>query len=251
MDTHCHLCLLKSEQGAIAEVVARAQAASVRQILDVSTGPDNWHCVSQHAQTFEGVYAAIGVHPTSEADVIDWALFAQLAEHEKVIAIGECGLDFYHQPESECEHQYARFEQQIELAKQLNKPLIIHTRNSSQQTLAVLRRYQGQVTGIMHCFVEDQDTAQQALDIGFYLSFSGIATFKNAAQVQDVMRWAPLDRVLIETDAPYLAPVPHRGKLNEPAYVAHVGAYMASLKGVSVEHLQARLAENAARLFGW
>jgi TatD DNase family protein len=251
IDTHCHLCLLKSEQGAVTEVVTRAQAASVHQILDVSTGPDNWHCVIQHTQIFEGVYAAIGVHPTSEVDVVDWSLFTQLAEHEKVIAIGECGLDFYHQPESECGHQYARFEQQIEWAKQLHKPLIIHTRNSSQQTLAVLRRYQGQVTGIMHCFVEDQKTAQQALDIGFYLSFSGIATFKNAAQVQEVIRWAPLECLLIETDAPYLAPVPYRGKPNEPAYVAQVGMQVAALKGISVEQLQAHLAENAARLFGW
>ncbi|HQR95996.1 MAG TPA: TatD family hydrolase, partial [Thiotrichales bacterium] len=131
-----------------------------------------------------------------------------------------------------------------------NKPLIIHTRNSSQQTLDVLKSVgAGKVTGIMHCFVEDKDIAQQALDIGFYLSFSGISTFKNAILVQDVMQWAPLDRLLIETDAPYLAPVPYRGKLNEPAYVAKVGEQMAKLKGISVESLAEQLEQNAQRLF--
>lgn len=253
MDTHCHLCLLKPEQGSISEVVSRLSAAGVHRILDVATGKDNWQCVADNAQQFDGVYAGIGIHPTSEMQETeaDWQLLESLVKLPKVLAVGECGLDFYHAPEAECAHQYERFERQINLAKQVNKPLIIHTRNSSQQTLDVLKSVgKGEVTGIMHCFVEDKATAQQALDIGFYLSFSGIATFKNATQVQEVMQWAPIDRVLIETDSPYLAPVPYRGKLNEPAYVAKVGEQMAKLKGMDVQVLAEQLEQNAQRLFG-
>jgi len=252
MDTHCHLCLLKEEQGSIDAVMERARANHIHRVLDVSTGKDNWQCVLDNALAFDDVYAAIGVHPTSESDYsdADWQMMARLAAHDKVIAIGECGLDFYHAPESECAHQYARFERQIELAKQLNKSLIIHTRNSSPQTLAVLREVgKGQVTGIMHCFVEDKETAQQALDIGFYISFSGISTFKNAALVHETMAYVPLERLLIETDSPYLAPVPHRGKLNEPAYVAQVGARVAEIKGLPIDVVVAQLEINAKQLF--
>jgi TatD DNase family protein len=209
--------------------------------------------VLDNALAFDDVYAAIGIHPTSEAiySEDDWQTMATLAAHDKVIAIGECGLDFYHAPESECGHQYERFERQIELAKQLNKPLIIHTRHSSPQTLTLLRDVgKGLVTGIMHCFVEDKETAQQALDIGFYISFSGISTFKNAALVHETMRYVPLDKLLIETDSPYLAPVPHRGKLNEPAYVAQVGARVAEIKGLPIDLVVAQLELNARRLFG-
>lgn len=252
MDTHCHLCLLKPEQGSVSDVVSRLTQAGVHRILDVATGKDNWQCVADNAANFEVVYAGIGIHPTSEMQETeaDWAILSALVQSPKVLAVGECGLDFYHAPESECAHQYERFERQIHLAKQVNKPLIIHTRNSSQQTLDVLKSVgKGDVTGIMHCFVEDKATAQQALDIGFYLSFSGISTFKNATQVQEVMQWAPLDRVLIETDSPYLAPVPYRGKLNEPAYVAKVGEQMAKLKGMDLDVLAEQLEQNAQRLF--
>jgi TatD DNase family protein len=250
MDTHCHLCLLKDEQGGSDAVMQRARAAGVHRVLDVSTGVDNWQCVFDHAQQFDDVYAAIGVHPTSDNHDIDWEQMAALAADPKVLAIGECGLDFYHEPEENCQHQYDRFERQIVLAKALNKPLIIHTRNSSPQTLAVLREAgQGRVTGIMHCFVEDKAVAQQALDLGFYLSFSGIATFKNAAQIHEVIQWAPLDRILIETDSPYLAPVPHRGKLNEPSYVAQVGTKVAELKGIALADLAEQLEANARSLF--
>jgi TatD DNase family protein len=252
MDTHCHLCLLKEEQGSTLAVMQRARANNVHRVLDVSTGKDNWRCVLNNALAFDDVYGAIGIHPTSETVYAedDWQTMATLAAHEKVIAIGECGLDFYHAPESECRHQYERFERQIELAKQLNKPLIIHTRNSSPQTLAVLRDVgKGQVTGIMHCFVEDKETAQQALDIGFYISFSGISTFKNADLVHETMGYVPLDKLLIETDAPYLAPVPHRGKLNEPAYVVQVGARVAEIKGLPIDVVVAQLEMNANCLF--
>ena len=252
MDTHCHLCLLKPEQGSAAEVVARAQQAGVARMLDVATGSDNWQCVLDHAHQFSNVYAAIGIHPTSDMQETedDWQILSQLISNDRVIAVGECGLDFFHEPETACGHQYPRFERQIALAQQVNKPLIIHTRQSSDQTLQVLKSVgAGKVTGIMHCFVEDKVVAQQALDIGFYLSFSGIATFKNAAQIHDVIAWAPMDRILIETDSPYLAPVPHRGKLNEPAYVAKVAETVAQLKGVTLEVLSEQLALNAQSLF--
>lgn len=252
MDTHCHLCLLKPEQGTAAEVVARAHAADVHRLLNVATGRDNWECVVNHAHQFDHVYAAIGIHPTSEMQETeaDWQRLTQLLNDDQVIAVGECGLDFFHAPEADCGHQYPRFERQIALAQQCNKPLIIHTRQSSEQTLQVLKSVgAGKVTGIMHCFVEDKAVAQQALDIGFYLSFSGIATFKNAAQIHEVITWAPIDRILIETDSPYLAPVPYRGKLNEPAYVAKVAETVAQLKGVSLEALSEQLTRNAQQLF--
>lgn len=250
MDTHCHLSLLKETQASPEVIWQRAWTQQVSRILDVATGPDNWDKVMEHASRFSGVYAAIGVHPTSEADTIDWDKLTQLTQQSRVIAVGECGLDFFHAPEAECQHQYERFERQIELARQTNKPLIIHTRNSAEQTLAVLAKYKGQVNGIMHCFVENQAIAQQALDLGFYLSFSGIVTFKNAQQVQAVAQWAPADRILIETDSPYLAPVPHRGQQNEPAFVAHVGLFLAQLRKVSAPDLMAQLTKNAQRLFG-
>lgn len=250
MDTHCHLCLLKEEQGTTAEVVQRATEAGVTRILDITTGRDNWQCVAAHIAEFAQVYAAIGIHPTSEMQETedDWLELDALLVHKKVLAIGECGLDFYHLPESECQHQYLRFERQIELGKQHHKPLIIHTRNSSQQTLDVMRAEKVE-SAIMHCFVEDKIVARRALDMGYYLSFSGIATFKNATQVHEVLRWAPLDRIFIETDAPYLAPVPHRGKLNEPAYVAQVGLQMAALKDKPVEVIAEQLEQNAQAFF--
>lgn len=251
MDTHCHLCLLKAEQGTVPEVLSRAREAGVQRVLDVATGPDNWACVMAHAHAHDSVYAAVGVHPTSEATEVDWARLDSLASDARVLAIGECGLDFYHEPESACGHQYERFERQIALAIALGKPLIIHTRTSSAQTLAMLKACGAEaVGGIMHCFVEDREVARQALDLGFHVSFSGIATFKKADVVHDTVRWVPLDRLLIETDAPYLAPVPYRGKLNEPAFVAQVGAQVAALKGVSPEVLAQQLEENARRLFG-
>lgn len=250
MDTHCHLCLLKEEQGTIAAIIDQATREDVTRILDVSTGADNWQCVLNNAKTHSQVYAAIGVHPTSEDVDIDWRLFEQLVQDDKVIAIGECGLDFYHEPEDNCAYQYPRFLQQIEIAKRVHKPLIIHTRNSSPQTLSVLKEHAaGHINGIMHCFVEDINTAKQALDIGFYLSFSGIVTFKNAKQVQEVLAWAPMDRILIETDSPYLAPVPYRGKLNQPAYVSQVGHFLATQKGLSIEDTMQILENNAKALF--
>lgn len=250
MDTHCHLCLLKEEQGTTADIVARAEAAGVTRILDITTGRDNWQCVVDHAAEFTQVYAAIGIHPTSEMQETeaDWQLLHELLQGDKVLAVGECGLDFYHLPECDCQHQYQRFERQIELGKQHQKPLIIHTRQSSAQTLDVMQ-FEKAEQAIMHCFVEDKSVARRALDMGYYLSFSGIATFKNATQVHDVLRWAPLDRIFIETDAPYLAPVPHRGKLNEPAYVAQVGLQMAALKNLSPEQVAEQLALNAQAFF--
>lgn len=249
MDTHCHFSLLKDTQGSATAVWQRAKDQQVTHILDVATGADNWEKVLHHAQTLDGVYAGVGIHPTNEAGSIDWDRLTELAQHPRVIAIGECGLDFYHEPESDCQHQYERFERQIELARQTDKPLIIHTRNSAQQTLDVLKRYQGDVVGIMHCFVEDESIAQQALDLGFYLSFSGIVTFKNALLVQRVAQWAPADRILIETDSPYLAPAPHRGKTNEPAFVSFVGQYLAQLRQTNETELMTQLSHNAQALF--
>ena len=171
------------------------------------------------------------------------------AQHPKVIAIGETGLDYF-RCEGDLKWQHERFEAHIEAAKQTGKPLVIHTRAAAQDTLRSLRNHHAADTGgVMHCFAEDWQVAQQALDIGFFISFSGIVTFKSARDVQDVARRVPLDRILVETDAPYLAPTPHRGKTNEPAFVRHTAEFVAELRGMPVAELAEATTANFFTLF--
>ncbi|MEM6985168.1 MAG: TatD family hydrolase, partial [Pseudomonadota bacterium] len=172
-----------------------------------------------------------------------------LATHAKVVAIGETGLD-YMRVEGDMRWQHERFETHIEAAAQADRPLVIHTRAAAQETIDMLRSNDaGRSGGVMHCFAEDWHIAKQALDLGFYISFSGILTFKSAKAVQDAARRVPMDRLLVETDSPYLAPVPHRGKQNEPAYVRHTAVYLADLRGVTIEAIAAQTSENFFRLF--
>lgn len=196
------------------------------------------------------VSLSCGVHPLNvEDEIFNLEKMVQLAQDPKVIAIGECGLDYYYSADNKAKQQQI-FSQQIELANQLQKPLIIHTRSAREDTIALLKQGEAQKCGgVLHCFTENQWMADQGLELGFYISVSGIITFRNAQEIRDVIKTVPLDRLLVETDSPYLAPVPYRGKQNQPAYVREVCEYLAVLKGVSVEELAQITTQNFERLF--
>lgn len=253
IDSHCHLNILPEELGSIDEVIEKAKSLGVEKMLCIAIGPDKWSEVLDLAEQYEQVYAAIGIHPCepSSVTVTDEALLEAVA-HPKVIAIGEVGLDYFHF-DAETEDmtwQQSRFRQMIRLAKQVSKPLIIHTRNSTPDCLRILKEEGAEaVGGIMHCFVEDLKTAQQAMAQGFYISFSGIVTFKNAKDLKVVAQQIPLDRILVETDAPYLAPVPHRGKPNQPGYTRYVVEELAKLRGLEIEAVAQATTENFNGLF--
>jgi len=193
----------------------------------------------------------VGVHPDHEdAAEPDVTTLVGLATHPKVVAIGETGLDYYRQARAEVDWQRERFRVHIRAARESGKPLIIHTRSAAEDTLSIMREEQASVAGgVMHCFTESWSVAEAALDLGFYISFSGIVTFKSATDLQEVARKVPLDRMLIETDSPYLAPVPYRGKRNEPAYVRQVGNFIADLRGLPHEEIGETTSRNFFRLF--
>lgn len=202
------------------------------------------------AEAQDHLYATVGVHPEyQEAEDPTVERLVALAQHPKVIAIGETGLDYYWQKDRP-EWQRERFRNHIRAAKASGKPLVVHTRDSSDDTLRLLAEEGAETAGgAMHCFTESWDVARRALDLGFYLSFSGIVTFKNALAIKEVARQAPLDRILVETDSPYLAPVPYRGKTNQPAYVRHVAEEIARLRDLSFEEVAAATTDNFFRLF--
>jgi len=250
IDSHCHLNLLAEEEGGLDAVIAQAKDNNVDHILCISIDKASCHDVINIAESYPDITASVGIHPNvdqQENFTVDE--LSSLASHDKVIAIGETGLDYF-RSEGDLEWQRDRFRTHIEVGKQLKKPLIIHTREARDDTMDILEQEGAeQAGGIIHCFTENWDTAQRALDIGFYVSLSGIVTFKNAVELQEVAKKLPLDRILIETDAPYLAPVPHRGKTNKPAFVKHVAEFLAELRGDSVENIAQATTENFHRLF--
>jgi TatD DNase family protein len=249
-DTHCHLDSEHNPDGADA-VLERARQVGVSAFLCVGVGglaqAEQALALSErHAD----VFASAGVHPHEAARdrELDVALEALWA-HPRLLAVGEVGLD-YHYDHSPRETQAEVFRRFIAIAKRVNKPLIIHTRSAAEDTLQILESEGARdAGGVIHCFSEDRAFASRALDLGFYLSFSGIVTFKTARAVQDVAAWAPADRVLVETDSPYLAPVPLRGKRCEPAFVVHTGKFVAGLRSVPEAHLAALTTDNARRCF--
>ncbi|MEM7434746.1 MAG: TatD family hydrolase [Myxococcota bacterium] len=253
-DTHCHLDdpRLHEELG---DVLARAASAGVTRITTIGCANDVASVRSALALAYahpETISATVGVHP-HDAKHLDRALEDAIIDagaDEAVVAIGETGLDF-HYDHSPHEDQRRAFRAQVQIAKQLKKPLVIHTRSAPAETLRILREEgASEVGGIIHCFSEDASFAKGALDLGFVSSFSGIVTFKKAIEVQEAARQQPSDAILIETDAPYLAPIPKRGKRNEPAYVAHTAACIAGLRGEDPEELAATTYDNAMRVFG-
>jgi TatD DNase family protein len=197
------------------------------------------------------LYASVGVHPDyDDVDEPSVAKLVALSREPKVVAIGETGLDYY-RLQGDLEWQRARFRTHIRAAREAGRPLVVHTRAAADDTIAIMREERAdRAGGVMHCFTETWDVASKALDLGFHISFSGIVTFKNAAALQGVARRVPLDRMLIETDSPYLAPVPHRGKRNEPAFVRHVAEAIGTLRGESVETIAQATSDNFFRLFG-
>jgi TatD DNase family protein len=251
-DTHCHLDEGTFPEGTDA-VLERARAAGVRAFTCIGVGSlGHAEAAVALAERRPDVVATVGVHP-HDANTADAALEADLAAlgaRERVVAIGEVGLDFHydHSPRETQENVFRRF---IALARRLHKPLVIHTRSAPGETLALLEAEAARdVGGVIHCFSEDRAFAARALDLGFYLSFSGILTFKNARSVHEVAAWAPEERLLVETDSPYLAPVPLRGKKCEPAFVHHTALRLAELRRSDPERVAALTSENAARLFG-
>lgn len=248
VDSHCHLDLDK--QTPAETLLQNAKDMGVNHCLCVSVDLESFPTVLGHAQNNDNVYASVGVHPNvTEGAEPSVEQLLELADNPNVIAIGETGLDYF-RSQGDLTWQHERFKVHIEAAKQAQKPLIIHTRDSAQDTLKVLKAENArEAGGIMHCFVEDWDTASQAMDMNFYISFSGIVTFKSAKSLQEVAKKMPLDRMLVETDSPYLAPVPYRGKVNQPAYTYHVAQFIADLRGEPLETIAQHTTQNFFRLF--
>lgn len=249
VDSHCHLDFPEL-QADLAGVLERMQAASVTHALCISVNLESWPGVHALAMSHPHLYATAGVHPDYE-DIEDPGIDALIAltQREKVVGVGETGLDYYRLT-GDLEWQRRRFRTHIRAACATAKPLVIHTRASAEDTITIMREERaGRAGGVMHCFTETWEVAAAALELGFHISISGIVTFKNAAIVKDVARRVPLDRLLIETDSPYLAPVPHRGKRNEPSYVPHVAAEIARLRAIPVEEVAAATTSNFFRLF--
>lgn len=251
VDSHCHLDGLNYESlhNNIDDVVAKAAARDVKFMLAVATTLPGYKAMTTLIGDRPDVAYSCGVHPLNQDEPYDFAELRQLAADERVIAMGETGLDYFYQKETMAQQQ-ASFREHIRIGRDLNKPVIVHTRDAREDTLAILKEEQVEgCGGVLHCFTEDRETAETLLDMGFYISFSGIVTFRNADTIRDAARYVPLDRILVETDSPYLAPVPHRGKENQPAFTRDVAEYMAVLKGVSLETLAEATTANFSRLF--
>ncbi|WP_375270654.1 TatD family hydrolase [Sphingomonas sp.] len=251
VDSHCHLNYkgLAEEQQA---VLARARARGVTAMLNIATRESEWDDVLAVAEREPDVWASVGIHP-HEADAhphVDTARLVARAAHPRVVAIGESGLD-YHYDYSDRERQQASFRAHIAAAREARVPLIVHTRDAEEDTLAILgdEMSRGAYTGVIHCFTASAAFADAAMKLGFFISISGIVTFKNARDLQETAARIPGDRLLIETDAPFLAPVPHRGKTGEPGFVADTAGFLANLRGEEVGHLQMYTAHNFHALF--
>lgn len=256
VDSHCHLDRLdyKSKHKDLNDVVNKAKAAGIDYLMSVCVTLKDYPAMAALIKEHDQIFSSCGVHPlyydeSNKDEVLDEALLLEYASCDKVVAIGETGLDFFYAAETK-EWQIDCFRKQIRIAKKLNKPLIVHTRDARQETLNILREEgAAQVGGVLHCFTESIEMATEAMKMGFYISVSGIVTFKNAKELQAVIKEIPLDRLLVETDAPYLAPVPHRGQENEPAFTADVAKFVADLKGVSLQELSKVTTENFFNLF--
>ena len=249
VDSHCHLDFpeLVSQ---FDSVLALMQGNGVTHALSVSVTLEDFPKIRAIAETYPHIFASVGVHPDyADLPVVSVEQLTALATHPKVVAIGETGLDYF-RLKGDLGWQRDRFRTHIRAARVCGKPLIIHTRSAADDTLRLMREENAsEVAGVMHCFTESWDVAEAALDMGFYISFSGIVTFKNAKTLKDVAQKVPLDRLLVETDSPYLAPVPHRGKTNQPGFVLHVAEEISRLRGISVDEVCTATTDNFQRLF--
>jgi TatD DNase family protein len=251
IDSHCHL----NYEGLVErqdEVLASARERGVNGFLTISTRQREWNDVISVAEKNADVWATVGVHP-HEADAhpdLGSAALVEAASHSRVIAIGECGLDYYYD-KSDRSAQRERFQAHIDAAREAGLPLVVHTREAEADTAEMLDRAvkEGGITGVLHCFTGSAELARKGLDLGFYVSLSGIVTFKNAQDLQETAKWLPSDRMLVETDSPFLAPVPHRGKPCEPAFVVDTAAFVAELRGERPDALADATTANFYRLF--
>lgn len=254
IDSHCHLSFPEL-RAQLPQILEAMKAAQVDQAICICTTMEEFPTVLALAEEHPQLWATVGVHPDNE-DIHEptVAELVEAAKHPKVLAIGETGLDYYRlngRTLADMEWQRERFRNHIRAAKIVKKPMVIHTRSSAADTLRLLQEEGGEEAGgVFHCFTEDLAVAKAAVAAGFYISFSGILTFKNAQDLRDVAEALPLERLLIETDSPYLAPVPYRGKTNSPAYVPHVAAQLAAIKQCPVEQIAAQTTANCRALFG-
>jgi TatD DNase family protein len=251
VDSHCHLEFpdFAPEQD---QVIARARAAGIGHMLTISTRVDQFDVIARLAEAHDDISCTIGTHPHSADDEVDVTTeqLVELAKHPKVVGVGETGLDYYYD-NSPREIQQEAFRRHIRAAIQLDMPLIVHTRDADADTIRILRE-EGtgtRLSGLLHCFSSSAQLAEEALDFGFYISFSGIVTFKNSGSLREIAKAVPLDRMLVETDAPFLAPIPKRGQRNEPAYVVHTAATLADLHNIDVATLGERTSANFFTLF--
>jgi TatD DNase family protein len=250
VDSHCHLDYAPMADD-VAGTIARARTAGVGTLLTIGTKLREFDRVRAIAEAHDNVYCSVGVHPHEAAsEQADTENLVELTAYPKVVGIGECGLDYYYD-KSPREQQQANFRAHLRAASQTRLPLIVHTRDADDDTAAMLSEAKaaGPLKGVLHCFTSSRALADRALELGFYVSISGIVTFKNAEALREVVRALPLDRLLVETDSPFLAPVPMRGKPCEPAYVAHTAAKVAELKGISVDELARVTTANFFTLF--
>ena len=252
VDSHCHLDRLKLDNynGDLSKAIDAATARGIEQLLCVGISINNREAVVRIAEQFPQVVCSVGVHPldvkeglATGENLVDWA------NHKKVVALGETGLDYYYSEEDKTLQQES-FIIHLEASKQVRLPVIVHTRDAREDTLELIKAYGSEESaGVLHCFTENWDMAKRAIDMNYMISISGIVTFKNANELRDVVKKIPLDRLLVETDSPYLAPVPYRGKSNEPQYVREVAEYIAELKNISLDELACKTTNNFYRLF--
>lgn len=250
IDSHCHIDDARFDTDRDA-MLTRAHAGGVERFVTIGCDLETSRAALSLAQRYPFISATVGVHP-HEVKLIQEGWYDELrslARSDRVVAYGEIGLD-YHYDHSPREIQRLRFREQVQLARELRLPIVIHTREAQEDTIAILKEEKAhELGGVFHCFSGDALLAKDALDLGFYLSFSGVITFQNSSMLRDIVRTVPMDRVLVETDAPYLTPVPHRGKRNEPAYVRHVADKIAELHGISVQDVEEATTQNTRSLF--
>ena len=253
VDSHCHLDYPDFEEEGLAEVLKRAEEKGVKNFLTISTNISKFEQVLAVAKQFPNVHCTVGTHPHHAAEEPELKFSCQdiigFTNDDKVVGIGETGLDYFYEYSPQDE-QKKSFETHIEAALKTDLPLIVHTRDAETDTIDILRNAgQGKAKAVIHCFSGSLDLAKKSLDLGFYISFSGIITFKKAEELREVVKYVPLDRILVETDCPYLAPIPHRGKRNEPAFVTHTAMCLSGIKDITIDQVEKQTTKNFFDLF--
>ncbi|MFT4731145.1 MAG: TatD DNase family protein [Gammaproteobacteria bacterium] len=249
VDSHCHLDRLKKNDDELVEIVAAAKKRKVEHMLCVAVSVKEFNDMRAKVSKFDNVSMSCGVHPLHNEDVCSYDELLASVKQDDVVAVGETGLDYFYSPETK-DIQKQSFVDHIKAANEVQKPLIIHTRNAHKDTIDLLKKHRDpQTIGVLHCFTESLEMAKEAIEMGFYISISGIVTFASAEELQETVKQIPLERLLIETDSPWLAPVPHRGKENEPGNVVDVAYFIAELRGISVTELAVATTANFYKLF--